>query len=323
MLIQSSEPSPVKDLLVRFIQQAHDNNLQTALYGKLSSDWLAKNYLGIQMKVSFGQGSPARVPWIAFLSSEMSVSNGYYPVYLYYKKQGLLILAYGVSETNCFEESWPPEIQKQHQKIKDGLGGSAPRYGDSFIFKQYRVDPTSQPELNATNQELTQDLKQILKEYIQAVQVTLKDPKSSITKGVFYLEKQLEDFLVNNWENTALANNLELITENGEMKSQQYETGVGYIDILARKKNESSYVVIELKKGQTSDETVGQVSRYMGWVKDNLSDPNVGGLIIAKSIDHKLEHSIHGLNVSRNVKLFTYSLDFHLDNFQMSLGKSY
>ena len=35
-------------------------------------------------------GMPAKVPWIAFLAPGMSVSGGYYPVYLYYKEQDKL-----------------------------------------------------------------------------------------------------------------------------------------------------------------------------------------------------------------------------------------
>ena len=54
---------------------------------------------------------------------------------------------------------------------------------------------------------------------------------------MFYMEKQLEDFLIQNWDNTHLANDLELIFEDGENKSQQYSTGVGPIDILARNRS--------------------------------------------------------------------------------------
>ena len=42
---------------------------------------------------------PAKVPWIAFFVGCL-VDN----VYLYYKEQDKLILAYGISETN------PPEV---------------------------------------------------------------------------------------------------------------------------------------------------------------------------------------------------------------------
>ena len=34
----------------------------------------------------------------------------FYPCYLYYKDTHILVLAYGVSETNEFGSSWPTEI---------------------------------------------------------------------------------------------------------------------------------------------------------------------------------------------------------------------
>ncbi len=40
--------------------------------------------------------------------------------------------------------------------------------------------------------------------------------------------------------------------------------------ILAVEPKTHSFVVIELKKGRPSDQVIGQVLRYMGWVKKNL-----------------------------------------------------
>ena len=59
--------------------QTKDGSLKTAEYPKECMD--------LKMKVSFGQGALARVPWISFTTPEMSASNGYFPVYLYYKEQ--------------------------------------------------------------------------------------------------------------------------------------------------------------------------------------------------------------------------------------------
>ena len=54
--------------------------------------------------------SKLRISWISFLAPEMQTSHGYYPVYLYYKKENKLILAYGLSETSEFSSTWPIEI---------------------------------------------------------------------------------------------------------------------------------------------------------------------------------------------------------------------
>ena len=80
-----------------------------------------------------------------------------------------------------------------------------------------------------------------------------------------------------------------LIYEEGELKSKQYKTDIGIIDILAKDKKTDTYVVIEHKRNQTSDDTVGQLMRYMGWVKRHLNDDKVKGIIIAGKYDKKLD----------------------------------
>jgi 5-methylcytosine-specific restriction protein B len=62
--------------LIEYLKQAQTDNLKTSTYTKEFSD--------LKVRVSFGMGAPARVPWIAFITNEMQVSNGFYPVYLYY-----------------------------------------------------------------------------------------------------------------------------------------------------------------------------------------------------------------------------------------------
>jgi restriction system protein len=62
------------------------------------------------------------------------------------------------------------------------------------------------------------------------------------------MEKQLEDFIVHNWDKTELGKKFSLIIEEGDPVSQQYKTDIGSIDILARDEKNNSYVVIELKK---------------------------------------------------------------------------
>ena len=66
----------------------------------------------------------------------MTTSNGFYPVYLFYKKERKLILSYGISETKEAQSSWPEEITNNKIKIKDYLN-KPPRYGNSFVFKAY------------------------------------------------------------------------------------------------------------------------------------------------------------------------------------------
>jgi restriction system protein len=129
------------------------------------------------------------------------------------------------------------------------------------------------------------------------------------------MESHLEEFLIHNWESTELGKKFDLIIEDGEMVSQQYKTDIGSIDILAKDKETSSYVVIELKKGQTSDDTIGQLTRYMGWIKKNKNDSNVKGVIVVGQYDQKFDYAQEML---ANVEVYIYEISFKLNNF----GKS-
>ncbi|HCC67929.1 TPA: hypothetical protein DEP90_01790, partial [Patescibacteria group bacterium] len=131
----------------------------------------------------------------------------------------------------------------------------------------------------------------------------------------FYLERYLEEFLVSNWENINLEDGLEIFEDDdGNFGQQYYTSDVGYIDILARDKN-GNFVVIELKKGRKNDEVVGQVLRYMGWVKNHLAknNENVRGLIIVGEKDPKLEYALE--MVKDKVSLKLYSINFKLKNY--------
>jgi restriction system protein len=92
----------------------------------------------------------------------------------------------------------------------------------------------------------------------------------------------------------------------------QYDTNeVGKMDILAISKDKSEFLVIELKKDQVSDVTLGQVLRYMGHVKEQLAESHqeVSGLIIGLEHDIKLKRA---LRVAPNVSFLRYSVDFNL-----------
>jgi 5-methylcytosine-specific restriction protein B len=115
-----------------FLLQSHSGDLKTSTY--------PKEYADLDIRIGFGMGTPARVPWIAFLAPGMQVSNGIYPVYLYYKDTSVLVLAYGVSETKESLQSWPAEILNSSNTISAYLDKDVPRYGDSFVFKAYKIE---------------------------------------------------------------------------------------------------------------------------------------------------------------------------------------
>ena len=134
--------------------------------------------------------------------------------------------------------------------------------------------------------------------------------------ALFYMESQLEDFLIENWEKTELGKKYELIEENNETVSQQYRTEIGIIDILAKEKETGTYVVIELKKNQTSDDTVGQITRYMGWLEEHKTNGvPVKGIIIAAQYDKRLYYALKKM---KDIEVYLYRVDFKLSEFNQA-----
>jgi RecB family endonuclease NucS len=79
-------------------------------------------------------------------------------------------------------------------------------------------------------------------------------------RSVQIFERVLEDIL---------EQNLEHIEQGLVLVGRQFGTAVGPIDILAKDKH-GVHVVIELKRGRSSDRVVGQIARYMAWIEDRL-----------------------------------------------------
>lgn len=87
----------------------------------------------------------------------------------------------------------------------------------------------------------------------------------------------------------------------------KYNTGeIGELDLLFRHKIEPKWLVVELKKELSSDESVGQILRYMGWVIVNLANENdkVEGMILSASSDIKLYYATK----CTNIRIFHYIL---------------
>lgn len=132
-------------LIQEFLEQANTDSLRTKHY--------PKSYDELEIKVSFGVGNQARVPWIALLLPPNKVTDGVYPVYLFFKNVGKLVLAYGLSETNDPEVNWKlnnPESIKSYFNSNDL--GKPDRYGSSYIYKVYDVD--NLPDETTINEDI-------------------------------------------------------------------------------------------------------------------------------------------------------------------------
>ena len=149
-----------------------------------------------------------------------------------------------------------------------------------------------------------------------------EDTPADVEESVeFVFEKYLEDFIVTNFE-SIFAGSWRLYEDPEGSTGQQYpaisDSGelIGRIDILARSTN--AYLVIELKKGRGTDRVIGQILRYMGWVRDNLCKEGeaVRGLIICRDVEERLTYALGMVQDIVQVKL--YSVDFQLNDYSVS-----
>lgn len=129
------EKKIVRELLEKFLAQAN------AAQSLVTRDY-PKRYRQLDVKISFGAGVLARIPWISFLGPSQSTSNGIYPVILFYKEQGVLVLAYGVSETEKPGKAWTgldsPQTVKEY--FQSHLNRLPERYGESFVAKVFSIN---------------------------------------------------------------------------------------------------------------------------------------------------------------------------------------
>jgi hypothetical protein len=128
----------------------------------------------------------------------------------------------------------------------------------------------------------------------------------------FGLERHLHDFLFDNWNRTTVGKDWALYTVSGDPEAgYEFACAAGKIDLLAQHRREKKWLVIELKKNTTSDAAVGQVLRYMGWVRLNLAEPQdeIHGVIIAPAIDRSLAYAITPVG---NLSAMSYEVDFRL-----------
>jgi hypothetical protein len=131
------------------------------------------------------------------------------------------------------------------------------------------------------------------------VRVLLPDPGSSPpvrVRGKPVPERTLEEVVVHHL--AAIEHGLTLV-------GRQLSTPVGRIDLLCRDAN-GAYVVIEIKKAQGTDQVLGQILRYMGWMTEDKGT-DVRGIIIVQNKDRRLSVAI---KAATNVQIKEFRMVF-------------
>lgn len=123
----------------------------------------------------------------------------------------------------------------------------------------------------------------------------------------FAYKKDLQNFLS---RNLSLIETGMLLYSEEDITGIEFPAGNRFIDILAIDRN-GDYVVVELKVSRGYDRAVGQILRYMAWIRQYQAEEGkkVRGIIIARDISADLVLACSGID---NVELYEYSLSVTL-----------
>ena len=189
---------------------------------------------------------------------------------------------------------------------RNRLHHSATSESDDLLFKvasgQFRhhqpgIDPAPIRELIPGDVAKEESLTAGAEEYEDSADAL---PGSS----QFALEKDLQRYLAENL--SCIEAGLTLF-EDEDISGLEYPAGGGRrIDILAVDKT-GSFVVLELKVEKGYDRVVGQLLRYMNWVRNELAEPGqrVRGIIICRTMSEDLRLASASI---KDVELFEYQL---------------
>ena len=141
--------------------------------------------------------------------------------------------------------------------------------------------------------------------------ILLSDDQSINDSFNFQMEKHLEEFIIENWNSLDIGKEFNLNEEYVDKRRKKFRTDTGEIDIFALSKDKKTFLVIELKKGRLNDKVVGQIQRYMGFIKAEVAnkDQKVKGLIIGLKEDLGLQRAI---SINPDIEYRIYKISFEL-----------
>lgn len=119
---------------------------------------LPTDYQGLKVSCGYGKGQWAEVTWIGFLENGQTIQKGIYPVYLYYRRERLLFLAYGVSAKFQPDIKWDGVSAKTIKEyFKENKLTPTKKYTESLVYKVYKAD-----EADSIHGQLDADLDSLI-----------------------------------------------------------------------------------------------------------------------------------------------------------------
>lgn len=193
--------------------------------------------------------------------------------------------------------------RKHHPSIKPGRGWDLFFKISSKEFRLWNRETDPEPIYKA-DLEISDELEPATPD---DQEIELLDP-DTLGSREFAFEKDLQNYLVNNLH--LLESGLQLYTsEDSKQTGVEFPAGKRYIDILGVGKD-GGLVVVETKVSRAYDSVVGQLFRYMGWIKQNMANGRpVRGIIVASNISDDLKLAA---SLTENVKLIEYEITFSL-----------
>jgi hypothetical protein len=193
-------------------------------------------------------------------------------------------------------------FRKHHKQIKSSESGY------DLFYKlgngKYRLwDPTSDQAPWYNGDQLIEDSKnQALPEIGES-----NDSDADGSSKEFAFERDLNNYLAKNLE--SLEKGLKLYQVEG-FDGIEFPAGGGRRSDILAVDAQGEFVVVELKVSRGYDRTVGQILRYMGWVKANLAEGKaVHGIIVASDITEDLKLAASQIP---GVRLVEYEISFKL-----------
>jgi endonuclease len=139
---------------------------------------------------------------------------------------------------------------------------------------------------------------------------SLEDDNDELREASFAFESELQAFIASNLSAIDVGGARLKLFSDERGNGIEYPTDVGLIDILATDSKDGAFVVFELKRATSADKAVGQIARYMGWIKTHLANGRpVRGVIVARQTS---EHLRYAMVAVPNVTVYEYNVSFVL-----------